>query len=497
LLVACCIAFFNTSVVYAAPTVTESKDNITVTKQAEWTEVDGKHTDNEGNPYAKISFKVNTTGASDKIVNVTTKAGDADIIIVLDNSGSMGTEFDAAKDAAADFAAKMIDIGTYNVRVGLVTMGSTGIRAVELTSDKNKITSAIKNLQFDPVMWGTNFQEALYETQNMLSTSTAPNKLVVFQSDGVPEQCYKTFNCTNKTGTDIAVGANDSECALNQTAVLKRMYPDVKLATIGYTHATSNHTVLKQMASTDASGNMMFFESTARAEVTAYLGSLADAFKDTGDTFSNIIVGNTLVDEVPSEYEILGSSFKTNDSKVVAKIDSAKNLVTFKWDQKLEKKVYELSFVIKLKKSKVPSNYITEKKEVYTNGKTIDVTKDSSNSAVFTYGSDGKIALKSPTLQLDESRFKVEVSAPSEPQNQDGAPQEDTTVGQQTDEGISQGDATVDEGDATTTDETPSTGDSFDMSVLYIMIGSGMILAIACAVIIRKKRSKAGCTFRN
>jgi hypothetical protein len=275
------------------------------------------------------------------------------------------------------------------------------------------------------------------------------------------------------------------------------MYPDVKLATIGYTHATSNHTVLKQMASTDASGNMMFFESTARAEVTAYLGSLADAFKDTGDTFSNIIVGNTLVDEVPSEYEILGSSFKTNDNKVVAKIDSAKNLVTFKWDQKLEKKVYELSFVIKLKKSKVPSNYITEKKEVYTNGKTIDVTKDSSNSAVFTYGSDGKIALKSPTLQLDESRFKVEVSAPSEPQNQDGAPQEDTTVGQQTDEGISQGDATVDEGDATTTDETPSTGDSFDMSVLYIMIGSGMMLAIACAVIIRKKRSKEGCTFRN
>ena len=118
------------------------------------------------------------------------------------------------------------------------------------------------------------------------------------------------------------------------------------------------------------------------------------------------------------------------------------------------------------------------------------MTKDSSNSAVFTYGSDGKIALKSPTLQLDESRFKVEVSAPSEPQNQDGAPQEDTTVGQQTDEGISQG-------DATTTDETPSTGDSFDMSVLYIMIGSGMMLAIACAVIIRKKRSKEGCTFRN
>lgn len=465
LIVTCCMVVGSTSIALAGPSVTDSKDNITVTKQAQWTTVDGKQSDDQGNPYAKIDFKIDTTNATDSVINVSTKAGDADVVIVLDNSGSMGAEFDAAKDAAADFAGKMIDIQAFNVRVGLVTMGSTGVRAVEFTSDKNKITSAIKNLQFDPVMWGTNFQDALYETQNLLSTSKAPNKMIIFQSDGVPEQCYKTNNCMTKTGSNIAFGANDSECAIKQTEILKRLYPDVKLATIGYTHATSNHTVLKQMASKDKNGNMMFFESTARANATAYLGNLAQAFANAGATFNNIITGNTLVDKVPSEYEIVASSLKTNDSNVIGKVDNTKNVVTFTWNKKLEKKVYEASFIIKLKKDKVPQNYITEKKEVYTNGTTIDVTKDSTDSAVFSYGSKGTIGLKSPTLPLSEELFKITASKSGE-QN---------LTGQQQDNG-----QTIQKG----LDASPKTADSYG---LFVIIGLALASATVCGVIIRKR----------
>ena len=468
--------FCNSSLALAADTVTETKDNITVTKKAEWTTVDGKKADDSGNPYAKITFKVDATNAADQVVNVVTKAGDADIVIVLDNSGSMGTEFDAAKDAAAEFAEKMISIDNYNVRVGLVTMGSTGIRAVELTSDKNRITSAIRNLEFDPVMWGTNFQEALYETQNMLATSTAPNKLVVFQSDGVPEQCYKTNNCTNKTGTDVALGANDSECAINQTNILKRLYPNVKIATIGYTHATSNHDVLKQMASRDDLGNMMFFEATARAQVTAYLGNLSNAFRCTESTFNNIITGNTLVDKVPAEYSVVASSLKSSDSKVEGKINGENNLVTFTWKEKLEKKTYELSFIIKLKKNKVPAEYISENREVYTNGTTIDVTKDSSNSAIFNYGTSSKIALKSPTLKLDSSLFEV-ITVPEVAVPEADAPTSnlDGSVGDEKE-------------DKKATDSTPATGDETNLTVLFIILGVAVVSMTAIGIVMKKKR---------
>lgn len=461
LLVASCIVASNVTMALAAESVTETKDNITITKQAQWSSLDGKKTDDKGNPYAQINFRIDTTNASDKVINVVTKAGDADVIIVLDNSGSMGKEFDAAKEAAADFATKMLDIDAYNVKVGLVTMGSTGVRAVEPTADKALITNTIKNLQFDPVMWGTNFQDALYQTQNMLGSSSAPNKLVVFQSDGVPEQCYKTVNCMKITGDNIATGKNDSECAINQTNILKKLYPDVKLATIGYKHGTSNHSVLKEMSSKDENGNMMFFEATARANVTQYLGSLADAFKSTQDTFNNIIAGNTLVDKVPSEYEIVASSIKTNDTKVVGKVDEAKNLVTFTWDQKIEKKVYELSFVIKLNSCKVPANYITEKREIYTNGTTIDVTKDSTNSAVFYYGSDGKIGLKSPTLKLEEDIIKVVGNGLN------------TADGQQAQVAL--------------VDKSPKTGDEFSMAILCAGIAAIVVGAVSYGVI-RKRR---------
>jgi hypothetical protein len=311
----------------------------------------------------------------------------------------------------------------------------------------------------------------------MLEESQVPNKLMVFQSDGVPEQCYKTVNCTNKTGADIALGSNDSQCALNQMNILKRKCPNVGVATIGYTHATSDHTVLKQMCTKDSAGNNMFYESTAQANVTAVLGNLASAFKKTENTFTQIITGNTLVDKVPTEYEIIESSLKSNDSTVKGSVNKCKNTVTFTWGQKLEKKVYELSFIIKLKKEKVPSCYISSKKEVYTNGTTIDISKDSAGSAVLNYGMSNQIALKSPTLPLDESLFKVATGAPTV-----GAPDSETPKA---------GAPTVDDKDAnkagtTASDATPKTADSFNLGMV-LMVGA-IALAGMVVVVIRRKR---------
>ena len=41
--------------------VTQTKDNVTVTKTAEWTKLDGKETDSSGNPYINVKFKIDTT----------------------------------------------------------------------------------------------------------------------------------------------------------------------------------------------------------------------------------------------------------------------------------------------------------------------------------------------------------------------------------------------------------------------------------------------------
>ena len=453
--ITCCL--LNCSMAFAAPTVTETKDNITVTKSAEWTKVNGKEADEAGNPYAKVTFKVDTTKAADNITNIVSKGGDADIVIVLDNSGSMGEAFQTAKKVAAEFATKMIDLNTYNVRVGLVTMGSTGIRAVDYTSDKDKISKAITTLEFDPVMWGTNFQEAIYETQNMLASSNAPNKLVIFQSDGVPEQCYKTVNCTNKTGDNIAKGKDDQECAINQTQIMNRLFPDVKMATIGYKTNSSSEDILYQMASRDASGNKMFYRTQAQA--TELVTDLSGAFKQIGETVTKCVYGNSLVDKVPSEYKITDSEIKRSDSIITSKIDNESNTITFNWS-KLEKKTYEVSFVIQLMKDKVPDSYISSESEIYTNGTTIDISKDSSGSAVFNYGVSDKIELKSPTLKIEKELME----------------------GQKEEENV-----TTEENKAENKlDETPKTGD--DTSIWLLVGIMGVSLAIMSGAIVYKKK---------
>lgn len=443
----------NCGMAYAAPTVTETKDNITVTKTAEWTTVDGKTVDEAGNPYAKVTFKVDTTKAADNITNIVSKGGDADIVIVLDNSGSMGDAFKTAKKVAAEFATKMIDLNTYNVRVGLVTIGSTGVRAVDFTSDKQKISDAITKLEFDPVMWGTNFQEGIYETQNMLASSNAPNKLVVFQSDGVPEQCYKKVNCTNKTGANIATGKDDKECAINQTKIMNRLFPDVKMATIGYKTNTSNEDVLYEMASLDASGKKMFYRTQAQA--SELVTDLSGAFKQIGETVTNYVYGNSLTDKVPTEYKILQTGIKVNDQTVKSKINNDENVVTFKWD-KIEKKVYEMSFIIQLNMDKVPAKYKSSENEVYTNGTTIDTSKDSSGSAIFTYGVSDKIELKSPTLKIENKSLA-------------GQKEGETT---KNDVGL---------------DKSPKTSDSSNVLLLISLMGVSLI-AMTGVIVYKKKK---------
>ena len=465
------VSLVNCSLAYAEPTVTGGKDNITVRKTAQWTKLEGK----EG--YAKITFDVDTTKVSDTVTKVASKGGDADIVIVLDNSGSMGEAFKTAKTVAADFATKMIELDKYNVRVGLVTMGSKGIRAVEFTSDKQKISSTITNLEFDPVMWGTNFQEAIYETQNMLATSKAPNKLVVFQSDGIPEACYKTVNCTNKTGNNIATGKNDAECAIYQTNILNKLYPDVKIVTIGYKTNRSSEDVLYQMASRDANGEKMFYRTEAKA--TELVTDLSGAFKQIGDTVTNYVYGNSLVDKIPSEYSIVEPDIKVSDSTIKTNIDNKNNTVTFIWD-KLEKKVYNISFTIKLSLDKVPSSYLDSQKEIYSNGTTIDVTKDSSASAVFTYGAGQKIELKSPTLEIFK---KTEENKEEVVKTEDKDDKKEAIVTNDNKENTT----TEVKTEVNEIDNTPKTGDSAN---LWLMVG-GLVVALTLMVgivIYKKKR---------
>ena len=73
---------FSTFAYAGDETVSMSQDNITVTKSAEWTKVDGKSIDENGNPYAKISFKVDTTKASTTITNTVSKGGRTDVMLV-------------------------------------------------------------------------------------------------------------------------------------------------------------------------------------------------------------------------------------------------------------------------------------------------------------------------------------------------------------------------------------------------------------------------------
>lgn len=409
--------------------VSKTQDNITVTKTAEWTTVDGKSEDSNGNRYAKINFKIDTTNATTETISTISKGGDTDIMLVLDASGSMASRSKSTKmkTAAKSFVEEVLAIQDVKVNVGVIQFESGTKVMSELKNDKTALHNAIDSVK---ASGGTTLAPAIRKSTDMLATSQAKNKFMIILTDG---EVYDE-------------GAS-------QTAVTNAFttIPNLKTITIGYDTGAKAETFLKGIATQTSTGSMFY---TADVQTSGIVSDLKAVFEQITEQVTQYVVGNSLVDTIPTQFSILDGTITTNDQTLKAEISEDKHSINWNWgENKLEKKVYEMSVITVLDKNQVPAGC----KEVFTNGTTIDTTADSSQSAVFSYGTTNKMYLNSPILSLVEEEVKV----PAEEAPKADAP------------------------DAGMTDDTPATGDSLNYMV-FVVAGLAGVICVATATKKRK-----------
>ncbi|MEG1931628.1 MAG: Cna B-type domain-containing protein, partial [Pygmaiobacter sp.] len=128
--------------------------------------------------------------------SVTTQIPGADIVMVLDKSGSMGESGMASlKAAATTFLTTVLATGNDN-RVSIVNYDTLPKSATAwYTSTEADLARAISKIATES-NGGTNTQGGLYLARQQLATSQAANKIIVLLSDGDP-----TYNVpTNLSG---------------------------------------------------------------------------------------------------------------------------------------------------------------------------------------------------------------------------------------------------------------------------------------------------------
>lgn len=106
-----------------------------------------------------------------------------DVVMVLDNSGSMdGEPLEQTKDAAYKFLDTVFG---QDSRVALVTYSESADVCTSLTKKEKDLTDQVDEMG---AFGGTNMYSGMEEADRLLSNSTADRKIIVLMSDGCPNQ---------------------------------------------------------------------------------------------------------------------------------------------------------------------------------------------------------------------------------------------------------------------------------------------------------------------
>lgn len=143
----------------------------------------------------------------------------ADIVLVIDSSGSMNDKIDKVQDAAKNLSENILngsnddqvrisvaDFSYNNNRNQYYKPGASSKVQTNFTSNLNKINKAIDKIDSGG---GTNTQDGIWRAQNLLEDSRdEANKYVVFFSDGLP---WNSRDYWGFTGFDIHVKSEQRE----------------------------------------------------------------------------------------------------------------------------------------------------------------------------------------------------------------------------------------------------------------------------------------------
>ena len=161
---------------------------------------------------------------------------------------------------------------------------------------------------------------------------------------------------------------------------------------------------------------------------------------------------------------MLENTIKVSDANIKYYMTANNQIVKFCWEKtKIEKKVYNISFITVLDKTKLNTKQLAGEEKLNTNGTTIDINVNTSGSSFFLYSNKGILNLESPKLLYKENEKNVNKNDNKNNSNE-------------------KAEEKVNEDEM---DDTPSTGDEFDMTILGLAIFTASILLGVCICIRR------------
>lgn len=169
--------------------------------------------DGDGDQYA-----LHLTASGDSSSSTVTTAVPADIVLVLDKSGSMeGSRDGNAKNAANELAKKLLTSANNDlspeqqVQMAVVTFSDRAQITSQFTTSPDAIGTAVS-------AWpdgGTNWEDALKTANNLSSGRSGVQKHIVFLSDGNPTFRITSYSGCFKWGKDYPEYKTQAECEAN------------------------------------------------------------------------------------------------------------------------------------------------------------------------------------------------------------------------------------------------------------------------------------------
>ena len=400
LLLVAIISLFGFSMIFAS----DEPGKITISKSATKIYDDAGDDNLKKGRNAKVTLTVN----GNPYTTSQTSMSKLDIILVLDNSGSMAwgsrgkndtstpSRIASLKSTADEFIDTMLDKDG-NVQIGLVTFSKDVNTSVSFSnySKKGDLTTAINGMK---AYGGTNLQAGIEQAHDLLGGGrNDAKKMVIILTDGIPTFFNYTYYdylviCgTGDSDNPIPFCSNmrPSDAAKKELDDLKKDYSTADIYTITFGEEEEAASKLEKINPVETTEN-----HTYKNEKALDANQLKKLFENISQCLKNVLATNGVVtDTIPSDFSLTDTAKKDLESKGVEVTENEDGTTTLKWNigDISAKNELSLTYEVRAKDEYHGS--------MYTNTKAV-LTAEASEDNPFYENKDLSLEFEEPSVEI-------------------------------------------------------------------------------------------------